>query len=317
MAASVVRRKFDELPAGQLTVIVPEKQAALAFLLGDDIPYIVYRRKNGGEFRKSLSEIRSGGFDTLYLLPKSFSAAWLGFRSKIKRRRGIRAQNRSPLLTDPLPFFISAKNRHITLYYSDVLEAACEPPENWAGAARFLSGLAGEEGGQPRGLPVHEPAGEEIVLCPGAAYGPAKQWPGYRDLTAMFPERKFIILGDKKDFETGEEIAAVFSGRVKNLAGKTSLKEAMEIIARASAVVSNDSGLMHAAAYIGTPVVGIFGSTSPQWTRPLGKLTRIAHVKQECSPCFQRECELSENRYKCQKSVTAGYVAGLLGEVVR
>ena len=118
-----------------------------------------------------------------------------------------------------------------------------------------------------------------IVFCPGSRYGPAKQWNGYKNLIELLPGKQIVILGDSTDSDTAESLESAAPDRVVNLAGKTTIVEACRIIAAAKAVVANDSGLMHLAGYCGTPVVGIFGSTSPTWTRPLGTRVGIAYVK--------------------------------------
>jgi heptosyltransferase-2 len=79
-------------------------------------------------------------------------------------------------------------------------------------------------------------------------------------------------------------------------------------MAAAKAVVSNDSGLMHMAGFIGTPLVGLFGSTSPVWTRPLGRRSVIMQSGEPCAPCFARTCRYGH--YRCQENIAPEAVAG-------
>lgn len=139
-----------------------------------------------------------------------------------------------------------------------------------------------------------------MAICPGAEYGPAKQWPPHyfaqvaNDWLAAAANRAVVIVGGPKDTESATAISSAVngSGRVLNIAGKTTLLEAFRWIATARVAVSNDSGLMHAAAALGVPVVGIFGSSDPHHTPPHAKAARAVSLNLSCSPCFQRTCPL-------------------------
>ncbi len=141
---------------------------------------------------------------------------------------------------------------------------------------------------------------ELYVLCPGAEYGPAKQWPieHFGNLAKQLIETKqnslVLILGSKKEFSIGSDIANTSNhpDRVINWCGQTSLEDAMAAISNATAVISNDSGLMHIAAAFRRPQVAIFGSSDPRHTPPLSKLASIHWLHLECSPCFKRTCPL-------------------------
>jgi heptosyltransferase-2 len=156
-----------------------------------------------------------------------------------------------------------------------------------------------------------EPAYEGcVVFCPGAKFGPAKRWPHFRELALMLEHERIVVLGTAEDRDTADEIVRAAGDRVTDLTGKTSLTEAAAIMAGARAVVSNDSGLMHLAGFIGVPVIGIFGSTSPVWTRPLGCKTVVLASGEECSPCFRRTCRYGH--YRCQEGIRPETVAAAL-----
>ncbi len=299
MALSVVRRRH-EAEGEKITLIIPEKLSCLTYLLTDQ-PFILYRRNSAHQFKDTVAEVNKEHFKSLYLLPHSFSAAFFGFRTGIRHRRGISAEARSLLLTDRVHPKFATRSRHLTDEYSCLLEIEYKAPECWNAPS----------------YPYKLDTKEQIVLCPGAAFGPAKKWPYFAELVALFPDYHFVILGDKRDQQSGEQIASVFGPRVRNLAGKTTLEQAINEIVSSLAVVSNDSGLMHVAGFFGTPVVGIYGSTSPIWTRPLGPLVQIACTDCDCSPCFKRVCKRTENQYCCQKSITPDKVAELLRSVIR
>ncbi|MDR1164130.1 MAG: lipopolysaccharide heptosyltransferase II [Candidatus Accumulibacter sp.] len=136
-----------------------------------------------------------------------------------------------------------------------------------------------------------------VVFCPGAEYGPAKRWPArhYATLASEFARRGFTVclLGSAKDAVTGDEIVAA-GGQPPplNLCGKTTLTQAIDVIAASTLVVCNDSGLMHVAAALDRPLVALYGSSSPTFTPPLSKKARILSLDLPCAPCFRRQCPL-------------------------
>ena len=142
-------------------------------------------------------------------------------------------------------------------------------------------------------------AGPYVVLCPGAEYGPAKRWPYFRELAARL-DLQIVLLGSAGDLEDSKEIRGI------NLIGKTSLDDAIDLIAKAAAVVSNDSGLMHVAAAAGRPLVALFGSSSPEHTGPQSPAARVLWLRTECSPCFEPVCPLGH--FRCMNDLTVEQV---------
>jgi heptosyltransferase-2 len=100
-----------------------------------------------------------------------------------------------------------------------------------------------------------------------------------------------------------QEIIDQASGAGVNLCGNTELADAVDLIAWAHAAVSNDSGLMHITAAVGTRVIAIYGSSSPEFTPPLTGDAIINWLQLECSPCFQRQCKYGH--YNCLKDISA------------
>jgi heptosyltransferase-2 len=137
------------------------------------------------------------------------------------------------------------------------------------------------------------------VLCPGAEYGPAKRWPYFKELSGRLGVQA-VVLGSRNDAEAARGLAG------RNLVGETTLDEAIDLIAGAAFVVSNDSGLMHVAAALGRPQVALFGSSSPEHTPPLSGAARVLWLRVECSPCFQRECPLGH--FRCMREMTVDLV---------
>ena len=144
-----------------------------------------------------------------------------------------------------------------------------------------------------------------LGLCPGAEYGPAKRWLPERFVAvaqSVTARRhcEWQIFGTAADAELGESIATQIGNNAKNLAGKTSLKELIELLGQCSALLTNDTGTMHLAALMGVPTISVFGSTEPILTGPMGPKHRVIRHQVECSPCFLRECPID---FRCMNAV--------------
>ncbi|RBP48880.1 lipopolysaccharide heptosyltransferase II [Arenicella xantha] len=135
-----------------------------------------------------------------------------------------------------------------------------------------------------------------LVLCPGAEFGPSKQWPAehYASLARHYLGEGWQVwlMGSDKDLPTCQQISLANENQCEVLAGKTTLPQAVDLMSLASLVVSNDSGLMHIAAALQRPLVAIYGSTDPGHTPPLSANHVVARLGLDCSPCFKRECPL-------------------------
>jgi heptosyltransferase-2 len=172
------------------------------------------------------------------------------------------------------------------------------------------------------------------ALACGATYGEAKSWPaeqvaGFLDLAVRAGGARVVLLGDPAASGLAAALAARVSlpwrqelpgpAGVVDLTGRTDLAQAVAVLKAARLFVGNDSGLMHLAAALQVPTVGIFGSSNPDWTGPRGRWTiAVAAEGFACRPCYRRRCNQPTF---CLETVTARQVfeAGqnLLGRVVR
>ncbi|MEY3016737.1 MAG: Lipopolysaccharide heptosyltransferase [Pseudomonadota bacterium] len=150
-----------------------------------------------------------------------------------------------------------------------------------------------------------QPTRPQLALCPGAEFGPAKQWPAshYAELARQWLTAggQVVVLGGPKDQGIGDAIRwAIQAGHqdhqalvgYRMLAGQTSLAQAMTELASSALVVSNDSGLMHVAAALGRPCLGLYGSTSEVRTPAFGLNWQPLSRSMPCRPCYDRQCRL-------------------------
>jgi heptosyltransferase-2 len=227
----------------------------------------------------------SGRYGSAYVLPGSWKSALIPFFAGIPRRIGHLREMRYGLLTDIVPLPDDLKRRTAQAYFSLARGGTFRAPQLGVDAANQAALLA------RFGLEAQK----FVALMPGAEFGPAKRWPDehYAAFARDMMARGFqvALFGSANDAPVTAEIAALAPGAV-DLAGKTRLEDAIDLIAAARLAVSNDSGLMHVAAAVGTPVVAIYGSTSPQNTPPLAARRELVWLGLSCSPCHAKICPL-------------------------
>ena len=161
-------------------------------------------------------------------------------------------------------------------------------------------------------------AGRVLVLCVGAEYGPAKRWPAqhFAAVTRHYRAQGWQVwlLGSAKDAPAAAVVNAAADDGCVDLAGRTNLGQACDLIAAADRVVSNDSGLMHVAAALGRPLVAVYGSSDPGFTPPLSERARVLSLNLSCSPCFKRECPLGHLR--CLNDLAPAQVLAAAAELL-
>lgn len=159
-----------------------------------------------------------------------------------------------------------------------------------------------------------------VGLNPGAEYGPAKRWPADRFAAAAREVAsargvRWVLLGGAGDRAVTETIGASIPGSL-NLAGSTSLRELISVLSEIRVLLTNDSGPMHVAAALGTPVVVPFGSTSPELTGPGlagDPRHRLLRAGVPCAPCFLRQCPVD---FRCMLGIGVDRVVGEILELL-
>ena len=238
--------------------------------------------------------LRNRHYDQAIILPNSLKSALVPYWARIPLRTGFVGELRYGLINDARKLNRQALPKTVMRF------AALGTPANQS-LDKNLPFPHLETNEQSRSTTFNalsiEPATDLVlVLCPGAEFGPAKQWPAshFAELANYYIGLGWQVwlLGSEKDNTICSEIDYASESRCNNLAGKTELGQVIDLMSRASAIVSNDSGLMHIAAALDKPLVAIYGSSDPGFTPPLTDKAKILSLSLSCSPCFKRQCPL-------------------------
>lgn len=244
--------------------------------------------------------LRQRGYADAYVLPNTIKYALIPWLAGIRQRVGYKGESRYGMINvmhhDEVPprpmvaFYAALATPPVTVQ-GPGLRAALPRPRLVASPQQIAAVFA------HCGL---DPARPVVAMAPGAEFGGAKRWPARhfaglaQAVLARDPSTQIALLGSPKDKEACAEVAAALpaGAAVFNLAGVTRLAEAVALIARAAAVVANDSGLLHIASALNRPVLALYGPTDPDHAPPFSDLAASISLRLDCSPCKQRECPL-------------------------
>ncbi|OQX33511.1 MAG: lipopolysaccharide heptosyltransferase II [Oceanospirillales bacterium LUC14_002_19_P2] len=290
---------------------MPEVRQGLDMPLGHGSLNLSVRRRLG-------KQLAAEGYDQAIILPNSFKSALIPFWAGIPKRTGWRGEMRYGLLNDlrildktVLPLMIQ---RFIALGYpkGSVL------PESYPAPALVADSDNANQALKTFNLSLGRPV---LALCSGAEFGPAKRWPE-QHFAAIANERlgqswQVWLFGSQKDEAVCNSIVQQVpqerQANIHNLAGKTQLADAIDLLSLSDEVVSNDSGLMHIAAALSRNLVVVYGSTSPGFTPPLNPNSVIVQSTLSCSPCFQRTCP--QQHTDCLKQLSPSQVLTALEQL--
>lgn len=257
-----------------------------------------------GEFsfakRRQLGKGLVGKYDTAIVLPRSFKSALLPFFAGIPKRIGYWGECRIGLINQPKRLDKQA--------YPKTIDRFCYLVGiDQSNSANIVSPSLEVDIDNQQQLRTRFALDNRLLLavCVGAEYGPSKQWPleYFTELAIKANEQGYQVigLGSPKDKDDNEKIHSVLPTFI-NLAGQTSILDAIDLLALADHVVTNDSGLMHVAAAVATPLTAIYGSTTPKMTPPLSNKAMILEDNViDCRPCFQRVCPLKH--HNCMRNI--------------
>lgn len=293
-------RFFDVLaPAWSLPIVarMPEIRRGIASETGHGEIGIAKRRRIA-------SALKNEHYERAIVLPRSFKSALIPWFAGIPIRTGFRGESRFGLINDVRAFDAKVLDQTVKRFIAlgignkQPLPSVPNPelstsPER----QRALRDALALENDRP-----------VVALMPGAEYGPAKCWPldYFAELATLLDAAGYSVwvMGSDKDAASGQFITE--QSPAVNLCGKTSLEEVIDLLGMCEQAVSNDSGLMHVAAAVGTHVHGVYGSSSPDFTPPLTEKRDLHYLGLECSPCFERECPLGH--LNCLRDIRPGPV---------
>jgi heptosyltransferase-2 len=309
-AIAAVRETF---PHAKVTVLA-KPWVAEVYRICPDVDEVFIFQSPGvhhgiaGKYRLA-RELQKKEFDAAILLQNAIEAAIITWLARIPIRVGYNSDGRGFLLTHSVVRTDEIRKVHQIDYYREMLKSvgfrssqrdiALDLDNDYRAVADNI-------------LKEHyiEEDSVTIGIAPGATYGPAKMW---------FPERfasvadrlvsdfsaHILLFGSGHDRDRAEMVQQHSNNMFVNLAGDTSLKEAIALISRCDLFISNDSGLMHIAGAFGIPLVAIFGSTNPVTTSPVGRKSIVLYKDVPCSPCLKKTCPTD---FRCMDLITADYV---------
>ncbi len=261
--------------------------------------------------------LKTRHYDQAYVLPNTLKFALIPWMAAIPERIGYLGECRFGLLNvihrndkkHPRPMipFYAALAEAPTLHVSS---------DKWPKPQLTVSADEMNAVREKLALPLDRLT---LAFAPGAEYGPAKRWPVSHfaelaeRLEKSYARVQIVLLGSVKDREIGEEIVLKVPS-VVNLAGRTTLKEAIALIAGLDVVVTNDSGLMHVASAFDIPLVALYGSTDYRHTPPFSSQSHIVSLDLDCAPCQKRECPLGHHR--CMQQLLPERVEEIVERIV-
>jgi heptosyltransferase II len=319
MAQALFKLLKQQAPNTLIDVAAPDWTRALLLRM-PEVNQAISLPLRHGEFNlykrfKLGRSLRNTHYSQAIVLPNSWKSALIPFFAGIKKRTGWQGEARYGLLNDRRTLPKDTLRLMVERFMALGLEKNAPLPTPYAVPKLTIDNTSLKTSVDRYHLDITKPI---VALCPGAEFGPSKRWPA-----AYFAEVakaqlaagcQVWLFGSQNDVDATEEIQTLTHNACVNLAGKTSLADAIDLLSLAKVVVSNDSGLMHIAAALHKPLVAVYGSTSPKFTPPLGKKVKVLQLPLACSPCFKRECPLQH--WRCMRDLKPALVIDAIHQMV-
>ncbi|MBF0160239.1 MAG: lipopolysaccharide heptosyltransferase II [Magnetococcales bacterium] len=295
MTHALIRWLHQQQPDEAIDLLAPEWSAPLTQAMPEvrhTIPIPIGHGQLALTSRYRLGrQLRDHRYRQAIVLPNSFKSALIPFWATIPQRIGYVGEWRWGLLTEARKLDRRRWPRMVDRLVALGCPSGSPLPHPLPLPLLQVDATAAAEVARQQRLSPDRPL---AILCPGAAYGPAKRWPlshygeVARHLTAT--GWQVVILGSQQEKPDGEQIQTMSHHSVHNLAGQLSLAQSIALLSRADLVISNDSGLMHVAAALQRRLIALFGSSDPYHTPPLSDQATILYRQLACSPCLRRDC---------------------------
>lgn len=247
--------------------------------------------------------LRKEKFDLAVLFQNAFEAALMAWLAGIPRRMGYRIDGRGLLLNHGVPVGAAERRLHHSEYYVNLLrragiDAPVAPPRLYCTAA------------ETKWAEDQLPGDRWVAINPGAAYGSAKRWlPERFAEVAESISRELgvgiVLIGGRQDTAVGAQISSQIHTPHQNFVGQTTIRQLMALLARCRLLITNDSGPMHMAAALETPLVALFGPTDPLTTSPATDRCKIVRHLVACAPCLRRHCPTD---HRCMTAISVDEV---------
>lgn len=258
-------------------------------------------------------QLRNNDYQQAIILPNSFKSALIPFFARIPQRTGYAREARACLLTDAR--YLNKKTQTLMVEQYLALGLSAQESVKQPYAYPELQAVPVSTEVSQR-LQLSQTKKLILAMAPGAAFGSAKRWPEeyYAAVAKHYAQCGYQIwlFGSQADLPVTNAIQAALPHDCINFAGKISLAETVDLLAEVSALLTNDSGLMHVAAALNKPIVAIYGPTSPRFTPPLSAKACIVQKKLSCQPCFARVCPLQHHR--CMREILPAEVIQHIAE---
>lgn len=294
-----LRRLF---PMGEITVLAVSRVAPL-FETQPGVVEVVRYPAGQGKWQV-LWEMR-GLFDVALALPNSMESSLGLWLVGVPSRVGYNTDGRGIFLKEAVSGRHHLDGLHTVFYFLGLLKALGGIPV-FTPPTLYLKPGEVEEALQLLSDAALPGEGPWIGLSPGAAFGPAKRWPPERFAAAgnalqhEFGAR-LVLLGGKEERSVADLVIQGLNLPVVDLVGRTKLRQALGVLSQLNLLITNDSGLMHAAAALSVPQISLFGSTDPVATGPFSSQATVIRHPWPCSPCFKPACEVG---YACLNAIT-------------
>lgn len=320
MAQPLYRRLKQYQPDAHLTVMAPDWTLPLLDRM-PEVDATLHNPFGHGALRMGerwrLGKSMRGKFDQAIVLPNSLKSALVPWFARVPLRTGFVGESRYGLLNDARKLDAKALPQMVERFTILAEQDGKPLPRPVAAPHLTISDDARQAALDVLGLDASKPI---VAFCPGAEYGPAKRWPArhFAELARRLTSQGYAVWlfgsnKDKPDTDAIVQQSGAGEGLV-DLAGRTSLAQAIDLLSLAHLVITNDSGLMHVAAALERPLVALYGSSSPEFTPPLSSRAEIVTLDLDCSPCFERTCPLKH--FDCMNKMGPDLVEEAMARVL-